>query len=166
MTELTLTGSARAVLLELIAHTSDVRILRRAYAMLWLDEGESVAEVAEQLKASRQSVYNWLERFLDRGGLPLAIRLSDAERSGRPTTVRGIIDPLIQTILDTDPRALDYRSTVWTVPWLVHYLSEHHHVSASSQSVRLALARLDIHWKRPRHRLALRSETWRQAKGG
>jgi transposase len=166
MTELMLSGKERAALLDLIAHTIDARILRRAYAILWFDEGESVSEVAEQLQVSQRSVYNWLEHFLERTDSPLENRLSDAERSGRPVTVQGIIDPLIDAIIDTDPRALGYRSTVWTVPLLVRYLAEHHQLSASPPSVRLALARLDIHWKRPRHHLALRSETWRQAKGG
>lgn len=166
MTVLMLTGKARAALLDLIAHTTDTRVLRRAYALVWLDDGESVPDVAEHLNVSRQSVYNWLERFVARRDLPLALRLSDAERSGRPVTVQGIIDPFLDVIIDTDPRALGYRSTVWTVPLLVDYLAEHQQVSASPQSIRLALARLDLDWKRPRHRLALRAETWPQAKGG
>jgi transposase len=166
MTVLMLTGKVRAALLDLIAHTTDARVLRRAYAVIWLDDGESVPDVAEQLNVSRQSVYNWLERFVACRDLPLDLRLSDAERSGRPVTVQGIIDPFLDAIIDTDPRALGYRSTVWTVPLLVDYLAEQQQVSASPQSVRLALARLDIDWKRPRHRLALRAETWPQAKGG
>ncbi len=166
MTELMLTGEVRATLLNVIAHTTDARVLRRAYALVWLDDGESVADVAEQLNVSRQSVYNWLERFVTRCDLPFDLRLSDAERSGRPVTVQGIIDPLLEAIIDSDPRALGYRSTVWTAPLLVDYLAEQHQVSASPQSVRLALARLDIDWKSPRHRLALRAETWQQAKGG
>jgi transposase len=166
MTVLMLTGKVRAALLDLIAHTTDARVLRRAYAVIWLDDGESVPDVAEQLNVSRQSVYNWLERFVARRDLPLARRLNDAERSGRPVTVQGIIDPFLDAIIDTDPRALGYRSTVWTVPLLVDYLAEQQQVSASPQSVRLALARLDIDWKRPRYRLALRAETWPQAKGG
>ena len=166
MTVLMLTGQVRTALLDVIAHTTDARVLRRAYAIIWLDNGESVPEVAEQLHVSRQSVYNWLERFSTRRDLPFVLRLCDAERSGRPVTVQGIIDPFLDAIIDTDPRALGYRSTVWTVPLLVDYLAEYHQVSASPQSVRLALARLTIDWKRPRHRLALRAETWQQAKGG
>ncbi len=166
MTELVLTGRVRATLLDVMAHTNDARVLRRAYALVWLDAGETVADVAEQLKVSRQSVYNWLERFVARGDLPVALRLRDADRSGRPVTVQGIIDPLLDAIIDSDPRAFGYRSTIWTVPLLVRYLEEQHQVRASPQSVRLALARLEIDWKRPRHRLALRTETWQQAKGG
>jgi transposase len=166
MAELTLTGRERASLLALIDTTADARLLRRAYAVLWLDDGERANEVADQLNVSRQSVYNWCERFLQRQALPMVLRLSDADRAGRPVTVQGIIDPLLEQVIDTDPREWGYRATVWTVPLLVQYLAEQHQLTASAQSVRLALARLKIHWKRPRHRLALRPKTWQQAKGG
>jgi transposase len=48
----------------------------------------------------------------------------------------------------------------------VRYLEDHHEVKVSRQTVRRALARLDLRWKRPRHQLARRSDTWRQSKGG
>jgi transposase len=166
MTEIRLSRKEHAALRDLIAHTGDARILRRAYAIVWLAEDESVSEIAERLRVSQRSVYNWLNRFLERTDSSLEDRLSDAERSGRPATVQGIIEPLLDAIIDTDPRTLGYRSTVWTVPLLVRYLADHHQLSVSPPSVRLALARLEIHWKRPRHHLALRSETWQQAKGG
>jgi transposase len=166
MIEFELSHKERAALVDLIGHTIDARLLRRAYAILWFDEGESVSEVAEQLKVSRRSVYHWLEHFVERMDLPVDNRLNDADRSGRPATVQGVIDPLIDAIIDTVPRTLGYPSTVWTVALLVRYLAEKHKLQASAPSVRLALARLDIHWKRPRHHLALRSATWRQAKGG
>lgn len=166
MTEFKLSRKDHAAMLDLIAHTGDARVLRRTYALLWLNDGESISDIAERLQVSQRSVYNWLNRFLERTDSPLEERLSDAERCGRPVTVQGIIDPVIDAIIDTDPRALGYRSTGWTVPLLVHYLAEQHELHVSGPSVRLALARLELHWKRPRHRLALRSETWRQAKGG
>lgn len=166
MTEFKLTRKEHRAMLDLLAQTTDARILRRTYALLWLDDGESVADIAERLSVSQRSIYNWLTRFLERTDSPLEARLSDAERSGRPVTVQGIIDPLIDAVIDTDPRAFGYHSTVWTVPLLVQYLADQHQLSVSAPSVRLALARLALHWKRPRHRLALRPETWRQAKGG
>jgi hypothetical protein len=49
---------------------------------------------------------------------------------------------------------------------LRQYLEDVHDLSVSRQSVSLALVRLRIRWKRPRHHLALRTPTWRQAKGG
>jgi transposase len=75
-------------------------------------------------------------------------------------------NPLIDQIIDTDPRELDYRSTVWTAALLRQYLSESHQLSVSQRSVSYALSRLSIRWKRPRHQLALRHRFWRQAKGG
>jgi transposase len=166
MTEFKLKRKEHRAMLDLIAETTDARILRRTYALLWLADGESVADIAERLSVSPRSVYNWLNRFLERTDSPLEERLSDAERSGRPVTVQGIIDPLIDVVIDIDPHALGYRSTAWTVPLLVQYLADQHKLNVSAPSVRLALARLELHWKRPRHRLALRPETWRQAKGG
>jgi transposase len=166
MTKFKLSHKEHVAMLDLIAHTVDARILRRTYALLWLDEGETVSDIAERLNVSQRTVYHWLTRFLERTDSLLEERLSDAARSGRPVTIQGIIDPLIAAIIETDPRALGYRSTVWSVPLLVHYLADQHQLNVSAPSVRLALARLELHWKRPRHRLAFRPETWRQAKGG
>jgi hypothetical protein len=73
---------------------------------------------------------------------------------------------LIAAVIDQDPRQLGYHSTAWTVPLLQHYLHDVHQVGVSSTSVSRALDRLDLRWKRPRHQLALRPETWRQSKGG
>jgi transposase len=133
---------------------------------LWLDAGGSAGDIATRLGVSRQTVYNWVDRFVARQGGALEVRLADAQRSGRPCTAQGIIDPLIEAVIDTDPRAFGYRSTIWTAPLLVRYLDEHHHVVVSCQSVRSAIARLKMRWKRPRHHLALRPATWQQAKGG
>jgi transposase len=153
-------------LLQLLDQIREATPWRRAQGLLWLDGGQSVAAVADLLLVSRQTVYNWVESFQDRTGLDVADRLRDAPRSGRPATALGIIDPLIDAVIDGDPRDYGYRATVWTAPLLQRYLEEAHEIETSPKSVRRALARLDIRWKRPRHRLGLRPETWRQAKGG
>ena len=61
---------------------------------------------------------------------------------------------------------LGYHQTVWTAPLLVRYLRDHHGVEVSGTTVGRAIARLGIRWKRPRHQLARRPDTWRQSKGG
>lgn len=129
-------------------------------------ETETDKQVAELLRVSRQTVYNWAERFRQREGLDLRARLLDAPRSGRPPTALGIIDPLIEAVIDTDPRKLGYHATVWTAALLIHHLKRVHGIEVSRKSIAAALARLAIRWKRPRHQLALRPETWRQSKGG
>jgi transposase len=163
---LTLSYRERSVLEGLTPGAQNPRAWQRAQAVLWLDEGESVAEVAERLRVSRQTIYNWATRMQAHEGRDLYGDLLDAPRSGRPRTVQGIIDPLLDAVLDEDPRSFGYRATVWTAPLLRHYLQEVHHLAVSRQSVSLALARLRVRWKRPRHTLARRSPTWQQAKGG
>ena len=156
----------RRRLLRLLDQTHDATPLRRAQALLWLHDGRSVTAVADLLLVSRQTVYNWVESFRDRTDLDVADRLLDAPRSGRPATALGIIDPLIDAVIDGDPRDHGYRATAWTAPLLRRYLEEVHGIATSRKSVSRAIARLGIRWKRPRHRLGLRPDTWRQAKGG
>jgi len=156
----------RHQLLQLLDWTHDATQLRRAQGLLWLHDGRSVTAVADLLLVSRQTVSNWVESFRDRTDLGVADRLLDAPRSGRPATALGLIDPLIDAVIDGDPRDYGYRATTWTAPLLQRYLEEVHGLGTSRQSVSRARARLGIRWKRPRHRLGLRPDTWRQAKGG
>ena len=104
---------------------------------------------ADTFQVSRQTVYNWAERFRQREGLDLRARLLDAPRSGRPPLISGIIDPLIEAAFAQDPRELGYQSTVWTAELLVHYLGQAHGIQASRKSVSLAITRLHLRWKRP-----------------
>lgn len=156
----------RALLEYWVGHTAQATELRRALALLWLDEGDGPQEVADRLRVSRQTVYNWVQHFQDRSDAALGERLADATRSGRPPTAQGIIDPLLEAVFDDDPRDWGYEATVWTAPLLQQFLRDAHGLEVSAQSVRLAIARLELLWKRPRHCLAHRTPTWRQAKGG
>jgi transposase len=163
---LLLSSKERSELDRLTKSTTEPQALRRAQALLWLDEEESVAEIAERLDVSRQTIYNWAARLQARDGDDLGALLCDAPRSGRPPTARGIIDPLLDAVLDQAPRDFGYRATVWTAPLLRQYLQEVHHLTVSRQSVSLALVRLRVRWKRPRYTAARRAARWRQAKGG
>jgi transposase len=166
MAPVILSTRQRIELENFMLHTPSAKERCRAQAVLWLAEGEAVEQVAELLHVSRQAVYNRVERFERRQGLDLRSRVADAPRHGRPPTALGIIDPLIAEVIDLDPRDLGYHSAAWTAPLLREYLEQVHGVVVSRKSVSLAIARLGIRWKRPRHQLARRPEHWRQAKGG
>jgi transposase len=142
------------------------KVYQRAQALLLLDEGEAVEQVAELLRVSHQTLYNWMDRFEQRRELKPSERLADAARSGRPVTAQGVIDPLMDEIIDTDPRDYGFNSTVWTAELIQRYLAEEYGHEVSVRSVGYALERLHIRWKRPRHVLACRDPRWRQAKGG
>jgi transposase len=166
MTLIALTDRQRADLEGAVIRTPAARQCCRAQALLWLAEGESVEGVADLLHVSRQTVYNRVSRFRERAGLDPGARLRDAPRPGRPRADGGVIDSLIAAVIDSDPRTLGYRSTVWTAPLLSRYLREHHRIAVCDRTVSRAIARLGIRWKRPRHQLARRADTWRQSKGG
>lgn len=160
-----LTASERNELEAILVANPSAKEFKRAQALLLFDEQNSVAEIAELLRISRQTIYNWIARFQHRRTRPVDERLRDAPREGRPATVGEIIDELLDEILDTDPRDYGYRSTVWTAELFQQYLRDYFQIQASERSVQYALERLSIHWKRPRHTLALRAPFWQQAKG-
>ena len=166
MASIILSDRLRGELEHLVTHTPLAKERCRAQSLLWLADGDSVEQVAELLRVSRQTVYNWAERFQQREGLDLRARLLDAPRSGRPPTALGIIDPLIEAVIDEDPRKLGYHSTVWTAALLIQHLKRAHGIEVSRKSISATLARLGIRWKRPWHQLSLRPDTWRQSKGG
>lgn len=166
MAVISLRGQEVVQLEKLLAAGHEGRQLQRAQALLWLDEGDSVEEVADRLQVTRRTVYNWVARFEARNALACNLRVADSPRSGRPPTALEIIDPLLEQVIDTDPRDRGYQSTVWTAPLLQHYLEQEHQLAVSPKSIQRALLRLGIVWKRPRHHLALQAPHWRQAKGG
>jgi len=163
---LSLNVRQRSELETLVSHTPWAKERCRAQALLWLAEGADVVEVAELLQVSRQTIYNWVSRFQARTELDLRARLLDAPRLGRPRAANGTIDDRIAAVIDEDPRSLGYHATVWTAPLLSRYLRDRQGIRVSDRTVSRALDRLGLRWKRPRHELALRSQTWRQSKGG
>ena len=71
----------RRRLLEQLRTTIEASTYRRTLAVLELDRGRTVAEVAEMLGVTRQSVYNWAAAF-EQDHAPES--LADDPRSGRP----------------------------------------------------------------------------------
>src|SRR3954469_16328474 len=88
----------RAALERVVNTSGDARLLRRAQALLWRQEGVSVSGMARRQRVSRQTVHNWVARFQARAGPSLAERLSDGERTGRPAAALGVMDPLLEAV--------------------------------------------------------------------
>jgi transposase len=91
---------------EVAAHTEDAKALRRAQALLGRAGGESTRDVAERLGVSRRTIFNGGAGFQERRGLEIPRRRGEGQRSGRPRTALEIIEPLIDRLIDQDPRAL------------------------------------------------------------
>ena len=80
MALIVLNNHLRAELDEIVLHTPLAKERCRAQAVLWLAEGLPAEQIAETFQVSRQTVYNWAERFRQREGLDLRARLFDAPR--------------------------------------------------------------------------------------
>src|SRR5215472_17409203 len=114
-----LTTSQRRCLQHQVDHTPNARVYRRALALLELDRGVPLAEVARCLRVSRQSVYNWRLAF---GQHPDPATLNDDARTGRPSVWTAALQRLLRDALDRRPRYFGYAALSWTVPLLQDYL--------------------------------------------
>jgi transposase len=153
--------------LERVARTSPIgREVRRAQALLWLDHGETIQQVAQRLGISRQALYDLLERYRSRKAEPIVLRIRDRPHPGRPANKRERVIQAVQELLVHKPQDYGYRSPFWTVPMLVAQVTARIGEEVSHDTIRRALRVLRCRYKRPRYVLSRRSPTWRQAKGG
>ena len=161
-----LTARERKALRTVVSSIRDAKPLRQAQALLALDAGEKAKRVAQRVGINRSTVFQWRREFIDRRGEPVAGRLGDRPRSGRPRTAREVATKHVSGLMDASPQEFGYRHTVWTVPLLRSHLGRVEDVKVSVTTLRRTLRDLGYRWKRPRYVLSRRSKTWRQAKGG
>lgn len=164
--DVTLTDKERQTLQELVRQEKDVRIVKRAQALLWLRAGERVREVAERLGVTRQTIRNWAKRYQEGERASIREELADKPHPGRPAKKRAVVSALLEETVAQDPRALGYASPVWTTRLLQDYWRHHYGLQVSRRTIRRALRQGGYRYKRARYVLARRSATWRQAKGG
>ena len=161
-----LSPRARAILEEIARQDANGRMVRRAQALLWLDQGESVQGVAERLFVTRQMLYQVVERYESRLHLPVIERIQDDTHPGRPAAKRDATAEVIALLLAHPPADYGYRGQVWTVPMLRTQVARQAHLALSDDTIERALEDSRYSCKRPRLVLARRDPHWRQAKGG
>jgi len=83
---LRLTNQEREQLHNLVRNATDVRLLKRAHALLNLDAGNRPQFVAQTHGVTRSTIYNWIKRYRTRGLSDAALR--DLPRPGRPRSPR------------------------------------------------------------------------------
>ncbi|HET7090600.1 MAG TPA: winged helix-turn-helix domain-containing protein [Anaerolineae bacterium] len=157
---------AYRTLQKIVQSGSNGRQVRRAQALLWLHENETVQAVAHRLRLSRQAIYGIVQRYHARSHLPVAERVQDQPHPGRPATIRQRTQQVIHELLQRPPSRLGYRSPIWTAPRLRRQVEKRLRRRISIDTVRRALHQLRHRYKRPRLVLAQRSPYWRQSKGG
>jgi transposase len=148
MSEIQLTVDQRELLQACLETPPSTGFYRRALALLALDEGQSVGEVAELLGVSRQSVYNWVQIY-EQSPRPEA--LGDRYAGGRPSLWTELLERSLQGGLHRRPNDLGYPGMNWTVPLLREYLYDETASWLSEDTIRRELRRLGYVWKRYRY---------------
>src|SRR3954467_11428018 len=143
-----LTAKQRFRLRETRNGTDDADILRRSLAILQLDQGASVAAVAAQLGVTRQTIYNWLDRYL-RAPTPRALR--DHRGHAHVTAWDEALLAVLLSALQRPPVQWGYRDQEWTVPLLRQHLTRWDGRRWSETTLRRQLHRSGYVWKRPRY---------------
>ncbi len=151
MDGLLLNALQRCQLQDELRTTDDAALSRRILAILEVDAGQPSSRVAELFGVSRQTIYNWIERYASRHD---PRDLSDCERSGRPPLWTEEIHRALRECLKCRPENCGYQAVSWTVPLLQNWLGEHTGLTFSETTIRQHLHALGYTWKRSRYVLA------------
>src|SRR5947209_5118319 len=143
-----LTAWQRRKLRTQLRRADEASYYRRLSALLELDRGRSVAEVAALLRVTRQSVYNWARAL---AACPDPAVLQDRYGVGRPRLWTEALQALLRTGLERRPYELGYAGMNWTVPLLREYLHHEGGRWLSDDSIRRELDRLGYVGKRFRY---------------
>jgi transposase len=79
--------------------TLSARVFKRARALLLLDQGHTLASVAQLLSASAQSIANWRDRFKEEA----LAGIFDKPRSGRPIEIDGSARASVTALACSEP---------------------------------------------------------------
>ncbi|HYG36462.1 MAG TPA: helix-turn-helix domain-containing protein [Clostridia bacterium] len=138
----------RAQLDQALKDARSVRFYQRVLALRLLARGGSIAAASRLVGRSRQTIYNWLERYAQRHRVE---DLLEAERGGRPRQAQGLSPARILRELDRCPLDLGYAATTWTVALLARHLRQRYGGALTERTLRRRLKELDLVWKRPRY---------------
>lgn len=151
MEGLKLTSRQRQRLRKQLKEAQDARLYRRTLAVLEVDRGRSIAQVAQTLGVTRQSVYNWVASYAQSRD-PCA--LQDEPHPGRPSFWNEDHQALLRWLMERTPEEFGYFAGSWTVPLLQEQWEHGTGVALSEDTVRRGLLGLGYVWKRGRYELA------------
>lgn len=128
---------------------------RRLQAIRLLHQGLSQAEIARQLKVSRQAVHIWYQKY--QTGKRTALRSTTA--TGRPPKIAfSAIKQRLPKILIGGAAARGFVIGLWTTANIAAVIKQEFGVSYHRDHVRRLLHTLGFSWQKPRRQAAERDE--------
>ncbi len=117
-------------------------------------QGRSVAEIAEVVFRSRDTVERVLKRFRDGGVTALPRRFAP----GSTPTITPAWTAELLRVIELDPHDVGVASATWTTGLLATYLADHTGITVSDETVRQTLHAHDYVCKRPTWTLKRKAE--------
>lgn len=122
--------------------------VRRSQIIKLSSEGKSVKEIAQIMGCSGQAVRQGIKAFDKKGSKGLE------KQSNRPKSAKKVIEgknlERLKELINESPRKYGKKQSLWTLPLLAE-VSYEKGITAklmSSESIRLAIKRLEINWNR------------------
>ena len=125
---------------------TDAKYRDRCRAILWSAEGKAVPEIAEQLDVHRTTAQRWLKDYL-RFGLD---GLEIGKSTGRPPKVDQEVEAVILRAVHENPLDLGYAFSRWTASTMTAHVARETHVHVHPGTIRRAMKRLQLSYKRPK----------------
>ena len=107
-----LTPAQRRALARELARAHDAALFRRILALLEVDAGCPLGEVAQRLRVDRRSVQRWIARYRRQADLEA---LGHQPGQGRPRRWDQTLEARLELALSQRPTDLGYIGTGWTV---------------------------------------------------
>ena len=132
---------------EQLADETDPKAIKRLTAAREYLEGLSPEAIEEKYGWHHQTVYNWLNRFEERG---FEAALYDEARPGRPSELSDEQFEQFTVVLHELPEKVGYDDPAWSTALAQHYLIEAFDVAFSRRHVRRLMHKAGVSPKRPR----------------
>jgi transposase len=129
---------------------NDLKVWRRAKAVLGYIEGRSVIDLAAEFDVTRGSVNRWLQWY-DAMGVD---GLLTGKSTGAPPKLNEAQREELAALVEDGPRVAGYSSGVWTGPMIGDLIAQRFGVRLHNHHVPRLLHRLGFSVQRPRRRLA------------
>lgn len=129
----------------------DGKAVKRLLTAIAYKQGQSPADIEETFGISKKNVYEWLDRFEERG---LDEALYDESKPGRPAKLSDEQFDELEAVLDKSPEDAGYDGVqAWTPRFVQHWLKTHFDVEYTQRHVRRLMDDAGLSWRtvRPKH---------------
>ena len=145
-----LSGAELKELKQAIRNHKKPRVRVRAIMVRMSNEKQTATQIAQILGISRQTVLHQIARYEQEG----ITGLEDKPRSGAPAKADAAYINKLKEAVVSDPRALGYRFSAWSVERLQKHLYQQTQVQLTPGYLHQLMLKHDSVYRKPKHSLA------------